>query len=85
MMPGRVRDPPTWRNGLIAPSNKVNKIKFPIKQYQIQAILIWPDSPFNVTGEEEAFEALKNGAGRTGDPFRKGAGKHSFRKGETES
>jgi hypothetical protein len=60
-------------------------MKFPIQRYQIQVILIWPDSPFNVTEEADDFEALKNGAGRAGDPFRKGAGKHSFRKEETES
>jgi hypothetical protein len=60
-------------------------MKFCIQRHQIQVILIWPDSPFNVTGEAEAFEAFKNGAGRTGDPFRKGAGKHSFWEGETDS
>jgi hypothetical protein len=60
-------------------------MKFSIQRHQIQVILIWPDSPFNVTGEAEAFEAFKNGAGRTGDPFRKGVGKQSFRKGMTES
>ncbi len=60
-------------------------MKFSIQLYQIQVILIWPDSPCNVTGEVEAFEALKNGAGKTDDPLRKGAGKYSFRKGETES
>jgi hypothetical protein len=66
-------------------STKLIQKKFFIQQYQIQVILIWPDSPFNVTEEADDFEALKNGAGRAGDPFRKGAGKHSFRKEETES